>query len=456
MQNRRLTVAKSVVVFGMAHSGKSTCIGYMYNKTREKDPDYDFEKYVNSLRRELSAYDSSRDYGYLVDEFIEERIRTKTKSGTSKKIHFKPVELGDIKITVVDTPGSEHKSKQRQKGMYYGEVGIFCIEINQLTSEEFFTKKDLFTTFMATLILWSKFNRRTIIALTKMDLCDYQEESYLKGCQIINQLCDMINVSAIVPISINVKGRTGHNIYNKSPEMSWYRGKTLAEALMEEIGRNDYKQVQTPLLFYVDRSHLISKQYTGQNWRIKILQGEISVGQEIVMSPVLVNRDAGTIKAKVKSIRSDLEKTENTVINVENASEGSFVGIDLYDIRLGNRKISKDSLRTVCTSCGFASDLKYKMSNTFIFRSNFENFEKFSLKRQMDLLWFGRAITFQVISRSSVMNGVEVIAKVMNKWITMPITENGEFLIKDLIIRYDHNPNRNPYLEAELIDIYDC
>ncbi len=174
------------------------------------------------------------------------------------------------------------------------------------------------------------------------------------------------------------------------------------------------------------------------------------------MSPVLVNRDAGTIKAKVKSIRSDLEKTENTVINVENASEGSFVGIDLYDIRLGNRKISKDSLRTVCTSCGFASDLKYKMSDTFIFRSNFENFEKFSLKRQMDLLWFGRAITFQVISRSSVMNGVEVMAKVMNKWITMPITENGEFLIKDLIIRYDHNPNRNPYLEAELIDIYDC
>lgn len=448
-------MAKSIVVFGMAHSGKSTCIGYMYNKTREKDPDYNFEKYVDNLRRELSEYDSSRDYGYLVDEVIEERVRTKSKSGTSKKIHLKPIELGDIKITVVDTPGSEHNSMQRQKGMYYGDVGVFCIEINQLISEDFFTKKDLFTTFMATLILWSKFNRRTIVALTKMDLCDYQEEAYLKGCEIINQLCDMINVSAIIPISINVKGRKAHNIYHESLNMIWYQGKTLADALMEEIGQSNYRQGQMPLLFYVDRSHLQSKQYTGQSWRIKIIQGEISVGQEIIMSPVLINGDIGSIKGKVKSIRSDLEKTENTVINVESASEGSFVGIDLYDIRLGNRKISKDNLKTVCTSCGFTSDLKFKISDTFIFRTNFENFEKFNVKRQMDVLWFGRAITFQVVSRESVMNGVEVTAKIMNKWISMPVMENGELLIKDLIIRYDHNPNRNPYLEAELIKICD-
>lgn len=446
-------MAKSIVVFGMAHSGKSTCIGYMYNKTKEKDPNYDFEKYISNLKRELSEYDSSRDYGYLVDEVIEERVRTKAKTGTSKKIHLKPIELGDAKITVVDTPGGEHKSLQRQKGMYYGDVGVFCIEINQLTSEEFFTKKDLFTTFMATLILWSKFNRRTIIALTKMDLCGYREETYLKGCEIINQLCDMINISAIVPISINVKGRLAHNLYYKSLEMPWYEGKTLVEALMEEIQQSDYNQTQTPLLFYVDRSHLLSKQYTGQSWRIKIIQGEISVGQEIIMSPVLVNRDVGTVKGKVKSIRSDLEKTENAVINVDSASEGSFVGIDLYDIRIGTRKISKDNLKTVCTSCGFTSDLQYKISNTFVFRTNFENLEKIRLKRQMDVLWFGRAITFQVVSMKSVINGVEVKAKVMNKWISMPIMENGEFLVKDLIIRYDHNPNKNPYLEAELVDI---
>jgi len=426
----------------------------MYNKTKEKDPNYDFEKYVNKLKCELSEYDSSRDYGYLVDEVIEERIKTKAKTGSSKKIHLKPIELGEMKITVIDTPGSEHKTTQRQKGMYYGDVGVFCIEINQLISEDFFTKRNLFTTFMATLVLWSKFNRRTIIALTKMDLCNYQEEDYLKAYVIINQLCDMINVAAIIPISIDVKGRKAHNIYHKSLQMPWYKGKTLEKALMEEIEENSYKRDACPLLFYVDRSHLKSKQYTGQSWRVKILQGDISINQEIMISPVLINNEIGTIRAKVKSIRSDLEKTGNSIINVDCASEGSFVGIDLYDIRLGNRKINKDSIKTVCTSCGFASNIKYKISDTFIFRTSFKNIEKFKLKRQMDVLWFGRAITFQIFNREIVMNGVEVTAKIMNKWITMPMI-NDEFLIKDLIIRYDHNCNMDPFIEAELIDICD-
>ena len=164
-------MVKNIVVFGMAHSGKSTCIGYMYNRTREKDPNYNFEDYIARLKEELEEYDDSRDYGYLVDEFIEERKRTKASSGQSKKIHLKPIEIGGTEIIVIDTPGSEHKTIQRQKGMYYGEIGVFCIEAKQLTSEDFFIKKRLFSAFMATMMLWSKFNRRTIIALTKMGRC---------------------------------------------------------------------------------------------------------------------------------------------------------------------------------------------------------------------------------------------------------------------------------------------
>ena len=71
----------------------------------------------------------------------------------------------------------------------------------------------------------------------------------------------------------------------------------------------------------------------------------------------------------------------------------------------------------------------------------------------MDILWFGRAITFQIIERKSVMNGIEVTGKLMNKYISMPISNDGSFIIKDLIIRYDHNRNSDPFIEAELIDI---
>ena len=51
------------------------------------------------------------------------------------------------------------------------------------------------------------------------------------------------------------------------------------------------------------------------------------------------------------------------------------------------------------------------------------------------------------------MNGIEVTGKLMNKYISMPISNDGSFIIKDLIIRYDHNRNSDPFIEAELIDI---
>ena len=52
------------------------------------------------------------------------------------------------------------------------------------------------------------------------------------------------------------------------------------------------------------------------------------------------------------------------------------------------------------------------------------------------------------------MNGVEIVGKLENRWITMPMTNDGQFLIRDLIIRYDNNPNVDPFLEAELMDIF--
>lgn len=446
-------MAKSVVVFGMAHSGKSTCIGYMYNKTLEKNPEYSFEAHIAKLRREIPDYDDSRDYGYLVDEFVEDRIRTKSNSGRSKRMHLKPVELGGAKITLIDTPGSQHKAIQRQKGMFYGDVGVFCIEINQLTSDDFYTNKNLYTTFIATLILWSKFNKRIIVALTKMDQCGFQRNTYLKACEIIKQICDMVNVAAIVPISVDVKGRKAHNIYSISDEMLWYKDLSLSEALVYELEKVERTQGDVPLLFYVDRSYLQSRQYTGQSWRIKILQGEIRVGEEIALSPMQVSGSIETITAKVKTLRSDLEKTGGEIINVSSASEGSFVGIDLCEIKGGNRKIGKRDLRALCTSCGFSKKLKYKSSDHFIFKTNFHYWSKFDNGRQMDILWFGRAITFQVVNWKSEMDGIEVTGRLMNKWITMPRLENGEFMVKDIIIRYDHNPNENPFIEAELLDI---
>lgn len=446
-------MAESIVVFGMAHCGKSTCIGYMHNKMREKDSSYSFEKFVDDLRNNLREYDSSRDYGYLVDVYKEERNKQRAKSGTSKIMHISPIEIDGFRVMILDTPGSEHKSIQRQKGMYYGDIGIFCIEINQLISDEFFTKKSMFSTFMSTLMLWSKFKRKTIVALTKMDLCDYSEEAYRTACAMIQQLCEMINIVAIIPISINVKERLSHNIDSISIKMPWYQGGTLEEALEQELKHYPKEINKNTVLFLVDRTHSVSKQYTGKSWRIKILQGTLEVGQKVILTPVSINGITTSIKARIKTIRADLVKTGEKPVYIDYASEGSLVGIDLTDIKLNNHGIKKSIVKTITSSCGFSPDYKFKTSDMFIFKPKYEYIDKCTLGRKMQILWFGKTISFQIIERKSTINGIEIRGKLEKGMISMPVSEDNVFIINDLIIRYDNNMNTNPYLDAKLVDI---
>lgn len=183
----------SIVIFGMAHSGKTTCAGYIYSELKRSTEGFDFETYVNRMKKNLLAeYDSSRDYGYLLDKGNElPRTRYETE-GTSKQLHLKNVSYSDLNFTIIDTPGAQHSEKQRQKGMFYGDVGIFFIEIHKILDEKFFFNREVYAPFMSTLILWSKYKRTTIIALTKMDLHQFDEKDFIKAKNIILQLCDIL------------------------------------------------------------------------------------------------------------------------------------------------------------------------------------------------------------------------------------------------------------------------
>lgn len=444
-------MANTVVIFGMAHSGKSTCGGYIYNYSMQGKANYDFEKNINKIKDKLGEnYDASRDFGYLLDKSRDEMLRT--KAGTSKRLHIKSIQCNDSEFVIVDTPGAQHRATQRQKGMYYGDIGVFCVEIEKIIDERFLGNRKQFLTFMSTLILWSKFKRKTIIALTKMDIAEFSEEKYIHACGILKQLCQNLDVSAIIPISINVRERKGHNIFDKSLLMDWYTGKTLMAAVKEAFSSVQSVRKDDSLIFYVDRSYMQSLQYTGKSWRIKVIRGAIKVGQKITLSPVVINKNYYTITATVKSIRADLESIEG-LRYIDSATEGNFVGIDLSDIYCEKKRLDKRELNTICTTCGFSSHYQYSFSDEFTFVVGVQYLEKLGIKRQMDLLWFGRAVTFEILARKNTPNGIEVRARMMKNFLAMPMDEAGKYVINHLIIKYDNNLNQDPFIEAQLLKI---
>ncbi len=445
-------MANTVVVFGMAHSGKTTCCGYIYNQSKQGDNNYDFESYINEIKKDLGEeYDSSRDFGYLLEKSKDERLRN-NKSGTSKELHIKSIHCCESEFVIIDTPGAQHKATQRQKGMYYGDIGVFCVEISKILDERFWGNRNHYLTFMSTLILWSRFKRRTIILLTKMDIVEFSEEKYKHACGIIKQICKNIDVSSIIPISINVKKRTGNNIFEKSSSMPWYTGKSLMPAIKDEFNNIIIENNDKTLIFYVDRNYMKSNQYTGKSWRIKVIKGSLKRGQKICLSPVVINNGFFSVTATIKSIRADLDSDEG-IQNIDCASEGDFVGIDIADIYCNKKRIDKHELDTIYTTCGFPSDLQFAFSDKFTFRVGVQYLEKLNVKRQMDLLWFGRAVTFEIISRKNAIEGIEVHARMINRFLTMPLDKNGKYIIDCFIIRYDHNLNQDPFMEAKLLKI---
>lgn len=447
---------KNVTFYGMAHSGKSTCIGYLYNEMLEKNKDYDFERYIEKLKCTLQDYDDSRDYGYLVDEYIYERVKTRSgKTGTSKQIHYKNINLGELSFTAIDTPGSAHRRHPRQKGMFYGDVGVFCIEIKQLISDDLFFKKDLYATLLSTLLLWNKYHGSTVIAITKMDTCSFSEEAYQLGCEILHQICcDNITIDAIVPISIEVKNRISHNITSKSNKMIWYKGDSLKEILINSLRNHSSNNYRSSVLFYVDRIHEKTA-HTGRIWRIKLLQGTIHIGDKITLAPVKIGHVTGFVTGTIKSIRKDFVASEEGELYIEEAKEGSFVGIDLYDIKYKSRKLKKEEFDVFYSTCGFREKQIFHYSETIIFKIGFPLNEKFSPKREMGLLWFGREIPFSIISRTKEKTGIIITARLLNRYVALPLNDSRDYILKDLIIRYDNNgcENPSPYIDAQLIKI---
>lgn len=440
----------------MANAGKSTCIGYIYNKTLEQDPGYCFENYIQSLQVQLPSYDCSRDYGYLVDENQNERIKVRSsKTGTSKQVHYKHIDIGGVGFTAIDTPGSAHRRHQRQKGIYYGDIGVFCIEINQLISDDLFMKKDLYASLIATLLLWNKYHGSTIIAITKMDTCEFREEAFRMGCEVLRQICgDEIKISTIIPISVEVRERRGHNIDKSSERMLWFEGDTLHEAISKYSQAQDSCGKDSPLLFYVDKMHKRTV-HNGRTWRIKLLQGSINVGDEIVLAPVKIGTNSVAITARVKTLRKDFTEAKEGELDVRQAKDSSFVGVDLSDIRNNARKLKKDDFEVFYTTCGFRKGTQYQSSDKLIFKIGFMLNDKFSLKREMGLLWFGREVPFCIIGREKIQDGFLITVQLKNRHIAIPLNFEGRYQAKELIIRYDNSGYDNPcpYIDAELIKL---
>ena len=445
----------SIVIFGKAHSGKSTLIGYLLTKSKNYKTDK-LEYLEKTFRKQLGVnYRPSDFYRYIVDVNKDERVKSKKdKLGATIDYHIRKIKLPEIgEITVIDTPGDEHREKNKLRGMYYADVGVFCIEMQDVISDDFYTPGKHYSLMLSSLMLWMAFKKKKIIvALTKADLCGFCFDDYNKAKERIFRLCADVSINVkIIPISIDVDNRLAHNLLEKSSFFSWYNGETLCEALVSDVkiikNENDER-----LFFCIDRQIKNPTSSVGKVWRIKVISGKIRQNDEIVLSPVInSNKQFMSITAKVKTIRSDNYKGEEQE-ELEIASEGGFFGIDLKDIKMNGRTVGKEDFNTIFTTCGFYAYSKYEMSKYFQFRITKEYSNKFRINRQFSLIWFGHPINFKVLDIIYENDEILVNSEIQTRMLSLPIDDLGNYYYHSIIIRDSNTPVSEPF-DASFVKI---
>lgn len=445
--------------FGKAHAGKSTLVGSMVAHTDALDLDALERKFA----LEIPNFDSSDLYSSIVDDTRNERQRKSRPDrggsgapGSTKSRHYRNVRLdGAATVTVIDTPGAEHLGKERDRGIFAGEVGVFCLETADVINQDFFAKDRQYRAIMTALALWAGLSRgRVVVALTKMDECDFQETAFLEACDTIRSLCEELDLAAeFVPTSVEVRRRESHNLFDHSARMAWYKGPTLVEALRSHVGELAIsRDHQGGLLFAVDREFANPTSRAGKIWQVKVISGTLRQGDRVALAPVVdVSREFLSVTAEVKQIRANLHRAEPVRV-VEEAAAGAIVGLDLRSIVSSRgRKLQKSEFNAIYTTCGFSDSAAYSMSHTIIFTVPESFADLFTQGRQFGLIWFGRGVEFEIQAADRWREAIRVKARMMTRPIAMPRLNELDFLRSSLMIRTRLKDQE--FIQAKLLDI---
>ncbi|MFP4846993.1 sulfate adenylyltransferase subunit 1 [Winogradskyella sp. PE311] len=307
-----------IATAGSVDDGKSTLIGRLLYDTKSLTSDK--LEAIETKSRQL-GYDYL-DFSLATDGLIAEREQGITIDVAH--IYFSTVNKSYI---IADTPGHLEYTRNMVTGASTSQAAIVLIDARKGVIEQ--TNRHFFINNLLRI-------KTVVVAINKMDLVDFSEETYntikadfevlMKKRDYKDQKITFVPVSAL----------KGDNVVNQSKNTPWYKGQTLLQNL-EEIDNEDIYNVGTPRfpIQYVIRPKT-EEFHDFRGYAGKVYGGELNVGDAIVVLP-------SQTKSKIKEIHFYDKK-------VETASRRSSVLITLQDdvnISRGDMIVRDNDLPTI-------------------------------------------------------------------------------------------------------------
>ncbi len=304
----------NLVIIGHVDHGKSTLVGHLLFRTGFID-----EKTIKMLEEEAKKRGKeSFKFAWLLDKLKEERER-----GVTISLSFMKFETKKYFFTIIDAPGHRDFVKNMITGASQADAAILVVSAREGEFEAGMSPEGQ-TREHAILARTMGINQ-LIVAVNKMDATQppWSEKRYKQIVQVLSKFLKSIGYDPSKIPFIPVSAWTGDNLIERSPNMPWYNGPTLIEAL--DMLQPPSKPVDKPLRIPIQDVYSIAGVGTVPVGRVET--GVLKVGDKVVFMP------PGVV-GEVRSI-------ETHHVRIEKAEPGDNIGFNVRgvskrDIRRGD------------------------------------------------------------------------------------------------------------------------
>jgi elongation factor 1-alpha len=311
---------QNLAIIGHVDHGKSTLVGRLLFETGSV-PEHVIEQYREEAEEKGKG---GFEFAYVMDNLAEERER-----GVTIDIAHQEFDTDKYYFTIVDCPGHRDFVKNMITGASQADNAVLVVAADDGVAPQ--TREHVF--LARTLGI-----NELIIAVNKMDVVDYSEDSYKEVKEQVSKLLKQVRFKAEDATFVPISAFEGDNISDRSDNTSWYDGPTLLEAL------NDLPEVEpptdAPLRLPIQDVYTISGIGTVPVGRVET--GELKPGMNVSFQP-------SDVSGEVKTVEMHHEE-------VPRAGPGDNVGFNV-------RGIGKDDIRRGDV-CGPADDPP-KVAETF-------------------------------------------------------------------------------------------
>ncbi|WP_266366871.1 sulfate adenylyltransferase subunit CysN [Tellurirhabdus rosea] len=199
------------ITCGSVDDGKSTLIGRLL---------YDSKSILADQLEAIERASKSRDNGEIDLALLTDGLRSEREQGITIDVAYRYFQTPQRKFIIVDAPGHIQYTRNMVTGASNCELAIVLVDARNGVVEQ--TRRHSLIASMLGI-------PHIVVAVNKMDLVGYSQDTFSDICIQYNELAKKLNVSNVTYIPMSALN--GDNVVDKSDNMPWYEGPALLDYL---------------------------------------------------------------------------------------------------------------------------------------------------------------------------------------------------------------------------------